>query len=166
MPKLKRIGLGGGCHWCTEGVFVSLAGVGRVAQGWISSTAPWQQPSEAVIVHYDTEQISLRTLIEVHLQTHAATVAHPLRHKYRSAVYVFAEDALDRVGGLLDEVAVNYPEPLQTQVLPFVSFSPSLPEHRDYYRSDPERPFCRRYITPKLNRLRRDQPELFFSNEQ
>lgn len=30
---LERIGFGGSCHWCTEALFQSIRGVGRVEQG-------------------------------------------------------------------------------------------------------------------------------------
>ncbi|MBB4080144.1 peptide-methionine (S)-S-oxide reductase [Lewinella aquimaris] len=161
MSSLKRIGLGGGCHWCTEGVFVSLRGVVRVEQGWIASESPYDALSEAVIVHYDESEIRAVQLILAHLETHAATSDHALRGKYRSAVYYFnAEDAA-HYRELLREVAEHTELSLRTLVLPFVAFRPSLPEHRDYFRSDPERPFCRRYIQPKLARLHDKRPELF-----
>ena len=154
MDTLSKIGLGGGCHWCTEGVFVHLRGVERVEQGWISSTDPVAGDfSEAVIVHYDSAEISLQQLIEVHLQTHAATVKHGLRHRYRSAVYYFKEEELKGVVEALRLAAVGYVEPVITQILPYGAFRPSLPEHQDYYRSDPERPFCVRYIQPKLDAI-------------
>jgi peptide methionine sulfoxide reductase MsrA len=35
----SKIGLGGGCHWCTEGVFESLIGVTKVNQGGQRQTA-------------------------------------------------------------------------------------------------------------------------------
>ena len=117
-------------------------------------------------MHYDPVVITAAELIAVHLQTHAATAAHALRSKYRSAVYAFDEHDAGRYGELVDELAINYTAPLQTRVLPFVDFLPSLPGYQDYYRSDPERPFCRRYIAPKLDRLRRDRPDLFFPNKQ
>ena len=37
MRSLRKLGLGGGCHWCTEAVFQSLVGVERVRQGFITS---------------------------------------------------------------------------------------------------------------------------------
>ncbi|MCP9236694.1 peptide-methionine (S)-S-oxide reductase [Lewinella sp. JB7] len=160
MSSLERIGLGGGCHWCTEGVFVSLRGVVRVEQGWIASRSPYDTPSEAVIVHFDPGRITAGKLITVHLETHAAWSDHAFRGKYRSAVYYFRAREADHYRQLLAAVAGQTDRTLRTMVLPFKSFKPSLPEHRDYFRSDPERPFCRRYIVPKLNHLREQYPEL------
>ncbi|NJC24659.1 peptide-methionine (S)-S-oxide reductase [Neolewinella antarctica] len=154
MGKLKKIGLGGGCHWCTEGVFVSLIGVERVEQGWISSVAPNDAFSEAVIVHYDPDRISAVSLLDVHLRTHAAIKVHGLRHKYRSAVYYFDVSDRAQLTDLLILAGNEFAEPIITRVLPFVAFKPSLPEHRDYYRTDPGRPFCVRFIAPKLDFLR------------
>ncbi len=152
--------LGGGCHWCTEGVFVSLRGVSRVEQGWVASVRPNAAFSEAVIVHYDPAVISAEDLIAVHLETHAATKAHDLRHKYRSAVYAFTPEDEARFSKILNNMAKEFTEPLVTRVLPFVRFKPSLPQHQDYYRTDPERPFCVRFIAPKLALLRERWPEL------
>ena len=59
----QRIGLGGGCHWCTEAVFQNLCGVQQVAQGFIRSIAPDDKDSEAVMVDFDSAKISLAVLI-------------------------------------------------------------------------------------------------------
>ncbi len=89
MGNLEKIGFGGGCHWCTEAVFQSLKGVEKVEQGWIASEGEASTLSEAVIVHFDTSQISLVLLIEIHLLTHESTSEHSMRKKYRSAIYYF-----------------------------------------------------------------------------
>jgi len=153
---LPKIALGGGCHWCTEGVFVSLKGVARVEQGWVASQPPHDAFSEAVIVHYDPDIVSAETLIEVHLATHAATKDHGLRHRYRSAVYAFLPADEARFTDILMRLAEGFDEPLVTRVYPYAAFKPSPPEHQDYYRTDPERPFCVRFIRPKLAGLRRE----------
>ena len=41
-----------------------------------------------------------------------------------------------------------------TRVLPLRRFRLSDERFRDYYRTDPERPFCRAYVDPKLALLR------------
>ena len=164
--KPQRIGLGGGCHWCTEGVFVSLEGVSRVEQGFIAASAPDDAFSEAVIVHFDPDTIELDELLRVHVETHSSSGDHSLRGRYRSAVYVFDDGQLRDCRDVLTTIrTLDRPE-LLTRVLRFGAFRASLAEHRDYYRTDPSRPFCRRYIAPKIERLRADRPQLFFDNKQ
>jgi peptide-methionine (S)-S-oxide reductase len=126
----------------------------------VSSTPPNDAFSEAVIVHYDPTVITAEDLIAVHLETHAATKAHGLRHRYRSAVYAFLPEEGGRFAAILANLAKAFTDPLITKVYPYVAFKPSLPEHQDYYRTDPERPFCVRFIAPKLKALRERRPGL------
>ncbi|MDF1697512.1 MAG: peptide-methionine (S)-S-oxide reductase [Saprospiraceae bacterium] len=150
---INKIGLGGSCHWCTEAIFQSLKGVHRVEQGWISAK---ESPalSEAVIVHFDPNQINLKILIEIHLRTHSATSNHSLRTKYRSAVYVF--DAIQHTESILilTELQPQFDKPLITQVLYFDSFKLNSENYLDYYYRNPEKPFCKNVIDPKLKILR------------
>jgi peptide-methionine (S)-S-oxide reductase len=153
MPQIEKLAFGGGCHWCTEAVFEQLRGVEAVEQGWVSSTVPNDDFSEAVIVHFNPDQIAVSSLIGVHLNTHAATAEHQLRGRYRSAIYYLSPDQVSDCQRALDLWQLDFSAPLLTRVLPFVSFRASLPEHLNYYASDPERPFCQRYIRPKLDLL-------------
>lgn len=57
MKLVEDIGLGGGCHWCTEGIFQMLKGVVRVDQGFIRSEPPSDAWAEGVIVHFDPAEI-------------------------------------------------------------------------------------------------------------
>ena len=43
----EKVGLGGGCHWCTEAVFEALRGVVQVKQGFIRAAPPHDAFSEA-----------------------------------------------------------------------------------------------------------------------
>jgi peptide-methionine (S)-S-oxide reductase len=151
-----RIGLGGGCHWCTEAVFQSLRGVEKVEQGFICSIPPQDTWSEAVIVYFDPGQIDQDTLIEVHVRTHAATTRHSMREKYRSAVYTFDDQQAKAAQEILERLKGSFDEQLITEVLPFAAFRQSDPRFRNYYRSDPQRPFCQRHIDPKLALVRRE----------
>ncbi len=152
--KIQKIGLGGGCHWCTEAVFASLKGVTKVEQGWIASEPPFDAFSEAVVVTYDTSFMSVTDLIDIHLHTHASTARHSMRHKYRSAIYVFDENQEANITAVLHSLQAHFEKPIITQVLPFIAFRLSLPEHLDYYYANPEKPFCRLYIDPKLQLLK------------
>lgn len=150
---MKKIGLGGGCHWCTEAVFQSLIGVHLVEQGWISSTNEHHSFSEAIIVHFDPATISLHTLVEIHLHTHHATSNHSMRKKYRSAIYVFDDDQEQNSVQILTDLQSQFKTPIITTVLPFVAFKGNESQFLDYYYTNPDKPFCQNYINPKLKLL-------------
>ena len=151
--SIQKIGFGGGCHWCTEAVFQSLIGILKVEQGFITSKGEYNTFSEAVIVHFDPEQISLRNLIEIHLYTHKSTSQHSMRYKYRSAVYFYNEKQQNEVNTLLKEFQKDFEEPIITKVLPFDKFKPSEELFHNYYFQNPNKPFCETYINPKLSLL-------------
>ncbi|MEL7537042.1 MAG: peptide-methionine (S)-S-oxide reductase [Pseudomonadota bacterium] len=152
---MEKIGFGGGCHWCTEAVFQALRGVHAVRQGWIKSPPPFDTFSEAVLVDFEPREIDLATLIEVHLRTHASQSEHSFRTKYRSAVYVFDERQSEFANRALRELQQAFDAPLITKVMPFDGFRASEPRIQNYYLQNPERPFCKNYIDPKLALLRR-----------
>jgi len=152
----SQIGFGGGCHWCTEAVFASLRGVVRVQQGFLGSHAPHDFYSEAVLVDFDSSAVSLDILIEIHLRTHASTSSHSMREKYRSAVYVHDENQEQHCRFVVENLQQAFEKPLITQVLRIEGFTLSEDRYRNYYVTNPNRPFCATRIEPKLAMLRRD----------
>lgn len=151
--------MGGGCHWCTEAVFQTLKGVAHVDQGYIASQEATSSFSEGVVVTFEPDIIPLHRLIEVHLHTHHSTSDHSFREKYRSAVYYFDPEHRSEAAAALEDLQADFQEQIITQVLPFREFRPSRESLLDYYRSDPQKPFCRRYIHPKLELLRERFPK-------
>ena len=150
---LYKIGLGGGCHWCTEAVFLSLKGVKNVQQGWIASVTPHESFSEAVIVEFDSAIISVQDLIAIHLHTHKATSNHSMREKYRSAIYYFSTEDEKLLKSILKKLQNDFDTELIIKILPYKDFKPSLEEHQNYYYKNPNKPFCEVYIKPKLSFL-------------
>jgi len=147
---MKKIGFGGGCHWCTEAYFQILKGVNKVEQGWISSNNEHSDLSEAVIVHYEESIISLNILITVHLHTHSSTSNHSLRAKYRSAVYTFEEHQIHLAYSTIRELQSDFEKPIITRVLPFQSFKLNEQDQLNYFQKHSDNQFCKNYIHPKL----------------
>lgn len=154
--EVQRIGLGGGCHWCTEAVFAALRGVISVEQGFIRSDAPDDNFSEAVLLSFQPDKISLGSLIEIHLRTHASTSNHAMRRKYRSAVYVMDEAQAEAARRVLIDVAPGFDAPLVTRILPFRTFKASDERFQRYSEKNAGGPFCTAYIDPKLALLRKE----------
>jgi peptide-methionine (S)-S-oxide reductase len=150
MQKLEKIGFGGGCHWCTEAVFQSLIGVIKVEQGWIASFGESSAFSEAVIVHFDPLLIPLKVLVEIHLNTHNSTSNHSMRTKYRSAIYVFDKNEINKLESILYSFRHSFKQKLITQILHFSEFKPSREAITDYFYKNPKKPFCKTFINPKL----------------
>jgi peptide-methionine (S)-S-oxide reductase len=150
MDSKTKIALGGGCHWCTEAVFQSLIGVRNVEQGFVASTEENSSFSEAVIVHFNPEDISLQTLIEVHLHTHKSTSVHSMRQKYRSAIYYFSDEQKTESQAILNTFQIEFNNKLITKTFPFSEFKASREAIQNYYQKNPEKPFCERFINPKL----------------
>ncbi len=153
MEDLEKIGFGGSCHWCTEAVFQSVVGVEKVEQGWISPSDDLESFSEGVLVHFDPAVISVSTLVAIHLYSHSSTASHSMRWKYRSAVYVFEEGQVGEVKWALTAIEKELGGKVITQVLTFGAFTLNSAEFLDYYATDPNRPFCKTYIEPKLKVL-------------
>ena len=151
MSKILKIGFGGGCHWCTEAVFQSLDGVRKVEQGWIASEPPFATFSEAVIVHYSPTEISLEKLIFVHLNTHSSTNAHQMRGKYRSAIYYFNEPSVNEIQELIEKQSKIAGKKYVTKTLAFKEFKLNQEDYLNYFKRQPDKPFCQRYIVPKLD---------------
>ncbi len=153
IENFSKIGLGGGCHWCTEGVFESLIGIKGVNQGWIASSDKNAGLSEAIEVYFDQSLISLQALIEIHLHTHASTSNHSMRKKYRSAIYTYNDVQIQEASKILDSLQSDFDKPIITQVLRFHSFKANKDELQNYLYNSPNKPFCKTYIHPKLRLL-------------
>lgn len=141
MDRPTKIAFGGGCHWCTEAVFQSLKGVYNVEQGFIASTENNSSFSEAVILQFDSDIISLQVLIEIHLRTHKSTSAHSMRDKYRSAIYYFSGDQKAETETLLNTFQLEFGNQPITKAYPFSEFKASREAIQNYYQKNPEKPF-------------------------
>ena len=170
---ITKIGFGGGCHWCTESVFLALKGVQKVEQGWIASFNENDTFSEAVIVHFNNNQIDLNLLVEIHLKTHSSTSSHSMRGKYRSAVYTFEDTQIPEVQDIINNLQNKFDNQLITKIHPFRAFKPSPEQFINYYIKNPKKPFCEKYITPKLQSIEnqfsgsiKDEYHITFKNKE
>ncbi|MEP2278280.1 peptide-methionine (S)-S-oxide reductase [Maribacter sp.] len=154
MKNVHKVGFGGGCHWCTEAVFMALNGVEKVEQGFI---APKENPtdfSEAVIVHYNASKIDLKDLVAIHLDTHRSTENHSMRNKYRSAIYYFSHEFRPILSQIMTDKQEEYNGELITAIVQFGDFRSSEERFHNYYFSDTEKPFCKTHISPKIKMLK------------
>jgi peptide-methionine (S)-S-oxide reductase len=160
----------GGCFWCIEAVFEQLAGVEKVVSGYAGGTVPnptYKQVctgttghAEVVQITFDPAVIGYRDLIEIFFAFHDPTTLNRQGHdegtQYRSAIFTHSEDqkriAREVIAQLTRDQAFD--DPIVTQVAPIGAFYPAEDYHQGYYQANPDQPYCRATIPPKLKKLR------------
>ncbi|MEM3393996.1 MAG: peptide-methionine (S)-S-oxide reductase MsrA [Candidatus Methanomethylicia archaeon] len=80
---IERITLGGGCFWCLEAVFSNINGIIKVVPGYAggyTKNPTYEQVcsdttghAEVVDIHYDSNIISLETILDIFFFIHDPT---------------------------------------------------------------------------------------------
>ena len=82
-----------------------------------------------------------------------------MRSKYRSAVYAFSSKQQLESEQILKLLQKQFDDKLITKVYGFEEFKMSPEPYQNYYQKNPEKPFCKTYIEPKLKLLFRRFPK-------
>ena len=70
----------------------------------------------------------------------------------KQITYTFKE-AKEEVFKIIEALQSNFNEKIITQTLEYKRFKSSTEEFLNYYQSNPDKPFCKNYIQPKLKFL-------------
>lgn len=165
----ETIVLGGGCFWCTEAVLSTLAGVLTVTPGYAggyTADPTYRQVcngttghAEVVEVEFDPRAIPLEDLLEIFFASHDPTSPNrqgaDVGTQYRSTILYTSQEQKDRVERFIAAAAQDYPRPIVTEVKELERFYPAEEHHHAYYEKNPEQPYCRAVISPKLAKLRK-----------
>ncbi len=163
--------MAGGCFWCLEAAFEQLEGVKRLISGYTGGHVADPSYSqvcngntghaEAVQITFDPDVISFRELLEFFFSVHDPTTLNcqgaDIGTQYRSAIFYHTPEQkaeAERVIGQLEESRA-LGQPIVTEVQPFAGFYEAEEYHQQYYRKNPEQPYCRAVIAPKLAELRK-----------
>jgi peptide-methionine (S)-S-oxide reductase len=168
----------GGCFWGVEAVFKHVKGVTDVVSGYAggsAATAHYELVSrgdtghaESVRVRFDPAQVSYEKLLQVffsvaHDPTQLNRQGPDVGSQYRSAIFFTDTEqqkvAQDYIRKLT--AARIYSAPIVTQVVPLQQFYPAEDYHQNYLELHPYQPYIVFHDMPKLERLRKQFPELY-----
>ncbi len=110
---------------------------------------------------FDPLIISFRELLEVFFTIHDPTTLNrqgaDVGTQYRSAIFYHtpeqARTAQEVIGEL--EAAKIWNAPIVTEVTPFNAFYPAEADHQEYFRLNPDQPYCRVMIEQKVAKFRK-----------
>ncbi len=162
--------LGGGCFWCTEAVFDELKGVEHVESGYSGGTVP--NPSyrevctgttghaEVIQITFDPKVISYKQLLEVFFTVHDPTTLNrqgaDVGTQYRSVIF-YHDDEQKRVAEqVIKEIEAQkiWDAPIVTELAPAKEFYTAEDYHQEYFQNNPNQPYCRVVIAPKVAKFR------------
>lgn len=159
-----------GCFWCSEAVFSELNGVLKVEPGYSGGSVPnptYEQVctdetghAEVAQVTFDPDVISFRELLEVFFSTHDPTTLNrqgsDFGKQYRSVIFYHDDAQRMAAEEIVKEMTEErvFRKPIVTEIVPLEAFYPAEDYHREYFRRNPGRPYCRVVIAPKLEKFR------------
>ncbi len=163
--------LGGGCFWCLEAIFNELRGVEKVVSGYSGGDVPnptyrevcsgTTAHAEVVQITFDPEIISFRELLQVFFTIHDPTTLNrqgaDVGTQYRSVIFYHTPEQKAVAQEVIAELekAKVWDAPIVTALTPFEAFYPAEEYHQEYYDSNPEQPYCRVVIEPKVAKFRK-----------
>ena len=152
-----------------EAAFEGLKGVVRVTSGYAGGHVA--DPSyaqvcggttghaEVVQITFDSQVISFRELLEFFFSIHDPTTLNSqgadVGTQYRSAIFHHTSEQKAEAERMITELGASgvWDQPIVTEVKPFAEFYPAEEYHQQYYRKNPEQPYCQLVIAPKLAKL-------------
>jgi peptide-methionine (S)-S-oxide reductase len=159
--------LGGGCFWCVEAVFERFNGVIDVVSGYAGGHTPnptYEQVcsdttghAEVVQIKFDPRRITFAQLLEIFWEAHDPTTLNrqgaDVGHHYRSII-LFHDDAQKETAlASKRKAATRFQDPIVTEIVPLEAFYRAEEYHQDYFRKNPDAPYCKIVISPKLRKL-------------
>lgn len=162
--------LAGGCFWCLEAVYDGMIGVQSVVSGYMGGQLP--DPTyeavcsgitghaEVVQIEFDPAVIDYRDLLQVLFAIHDPTTpnrqGNDVGTQYRSAIFFHSPEqqrtAVAVIAALQE--ARLWPDPIVTEVVPATQFYPAESYHQDYFARNPNQPYCRLVVAPKVAKFR------------
>ena len=159
--------LGGGCFWCLEAIFQMLPGVKSVASGYAGGTKdnPTYQEvctgttghAEVIQIQFNPQLISYEKILDTFWDVHDPTTMNrqgpDSGTQYRSIILYNSEAQKVAAEKSKADAQKHFDQPIVTQIVPLKAFYKAEKYHQDYFRSNPNQPYCRAIIRPKVEKF-------------
>ena len=145
----------GGCFWCTEAVFQRAPGVTSVVSGYM-------QNAETIRVTFDPAKTSYDKLLNLFWRAHNPTEVDSqgtdTGRQYRSVIFYADEQQRAEAEKSKAQAQKSHSKPIATEITRVGSFRPAPENHQNFSRKNPNNPYVRQIIEPKLKKLGLKKP--------
>lgn len=157
---------GGGCFWCTEAIYKRVKGVKKVEPGYAGGHE--DNPSykmictgttghaEVIRVTYDPNVVTFSDLLEIFWHAHDPTTlnrqGNDVGTQYRSTILYQNDEQKKSAESSLKDAAASgmFKKPIVTKIEVLDVFFPAEDYHTNYFANNPNQPYCRAVIAPKV----------------
>ena len=119
--------------------------------------------AEVIQVEYDPAKVSYEKLLEVFWEAHDPTTLNRQGHdagtQYRSIILYKDEAQKGAAEKSKAQAQKLFRDPIVTEIVPLKKFYKAEDYHQDYYRSNPNQPYCRAVIRPKVEKFEKKLSE-------
>ena len=162
--------LAGGCFWCTEAIYLDVAGVEAVESGYIGGAVvdpTYKQVcggdtghAEAVKLTFDPDVIAYGDLLDMFFASHDATQLNrqggDVGTQYRSAIFPQSEAQRTAAEAGIARAKDEQSGRVVTTIEPDAPWYPAEDYHQNYFeRAGTSNPYCMAVIAPKLQKFRK-----------
>jgi peptide-methionine (S)-S-oxide reductase len=145
----------GGCFWCTEAVFEPVPGVSSVVSGYM-------QGAETIQISFDPTKTTYEKLLNIFWRAHNPTEVDSqgpdVGRQYRSAIFYVDEQQRAAAEKSKTQAQKSYSKPIATEITRAGSFRSAPENHQNFCRKNPNNPYVRQIILPKLQKLGLNKP--------
>lgn len=163
--------LGGGCFRCTEAAFQQIQWVLEVRSGYSGGKRKfpsYEQVSswatghiEVIQIYFDPVHISYKQIIEIFFTIHDPTQedgqGNDIGSQYQSVIFYHSDQQRYTARQVIEKLTKDhiFDNPIVTDLRPFDRFRIAEDYHQNFYATNPDKPYCKAIISPKLAALRK-----------
>jgi len=163
--------LGGGCFWCLEALYETFDGVKAVTSGYAGghkADPTYKQVcsettghAEVVQIEFDPAKITYEQILDIFWEIHDPTTLNyqwpDTGTQYRSVIMYHDEAQKKAAEKSKNAAATKFKEKIVTEIVPLKKFYVAEAYHQDYFRNNPNVPYCAHVISPKLQKLQKSR---------
>ena len=160
---------GAGCFWCVEAIFSQLDGVSSVISGYTGGDTknPTYEDictgktnhAEVCKIIYDSNTITFDELLKTFFESHDPTTLNKqgadIGTQYRSSIFYVNDkqkELSEKYKNILNK-SDQFNNSIVTEITKLDVFYEAENYHQDYYKNNPNQPYCRFVIKPKIDKF-------------
>lgn len=171
VPLYNIIYLWWGCFWCTEWALKQAPWILEIRSGymwWHLDNPTYERVCsgisgyiEIVEVFFNPDILDLETLLTYFFEIHDATSIdkqwYDVGSQYRSAIFTTWKDQKDIVNAFIQKLDKSwvYDKKIITEVRDKETFYIAEDYHKNYYKNNQDKPYCKLVIRPKIEKIKK-----------